>query len=114
FGEAGAIVTDNPRLQEKLRVLRDHGQVRKYHHRMVGWNCRMDGIQAAVLSVKLRHSESGNSRRRANALQYNQALEEIEEIVTPYEALYSRHVYHVETLTTKERYVSMYHREQTV
>jgi len=96
-------VTDNPRLQEKLRVLRDHGQVRKYHHRMVGWNCRMDGIQAAVLSVKLRHLESGNSRRRAHALQYNQALEEIEEIVTPYEALYSRHVYHVYAIRVQER-----------
>jgi dTDP-4-amino-4,6-dideoxygalactose transaminase len=95
FGEAGAIVTDNPRLQEKLRGLRDHGQVRKYHHSMVGWNCRMDGIQAAVLGVKLRHLESGNSRRRAHALQYNQALEAIEEILTPYEAPYSRHVYHV-------------------
>ena len=103
FGEAGAIVTDNPRLQEKLRVLRDHGQVRKYHHRMVGWNCRMDGIQAAVLSVKLRHLESGNSRRRAHALQYNQALEEIEEIVTPSEALYSRHVYHVYAIRVEER-----------
>jgi dTDP-4-amino-4,6-dideoxygalactose transaminase len=103
FGEAGAIVTDNPRLQEKLRVLRDHGQVRKYHHSMVGWNCRMDGIQAAVLSVKLRHLESGNSRRRAHALQYNQALEEIEEIVTPYEALYSRHVYHVYAIRVEER-----------
>ena len=103
FGEAGAIVTDNPGLQEKLRVLRDHGQVRKYHHSMVGWNCRMDGIQAAVLSVKLRHLERGNSRRRAHALQYNQALEEIEGIVTPYEALYSRHVYHVYAIRVEER-----------
>src|SRR5438046_8053593 len=98
FGEAGAIVTNNPRLQEKLRVLRDHGQVRKYHHSMVGWNCRMDGIQAAVLRVKLRHLESGNSRRRAHALQYNQALEEIEEIVTPSEDLSSRPVYHADAL----------------
>jgi dTDP-4-amino-4,6-dideoxygalactose transaminase len=103
FGEAGAIVTDNPELQEKLRVLRDHGQIRKYRHSMVGWNCRMDGIQAAVLSVKLRHLENGNSRRRAHALQYNRALEEIEEIVTPYEAPYSRHVYHVYAIRVEER-----------
>ena len=65
FGEAGAVVSDNFELQEKIRILRDHGQVRKYHHIMVGWNCRMDGIQAAVLSVKLKHLESGNSQRRA-------------------------------------------------
>ena len=61
FGEAGAVVTGNAELQEKIRILRDHGQVRKYHHTMIGWNCRMDGIQAAVLRVKLRHLERGNS-----------------------------------------------------
>jgi dTDP-4-amino-4,6-dideoxygalactose transaminase len=55
FGEAGAIVTCNDELQKKIRILRDHGQIRKYHHTMVGWNCRMDGIQAAVLRIKLRH-----------------------------------------------------------
>ena len=47
FGEAGAVVTNNFKLQEKIRMLRDHGQVRKYYHAMIGWNCRMDGIQAA-------------------------------------------------------------------
>jgi dTDP-4-amino-4,6-dideoxygalactose transaminase len=52
FGEAGAVVTNNSELRDKIRVLRDHGQVRKYHHTMIGWNCRMDGIQAAILSVK--------------------------------------------------------------
>src|SRR6202040_4092865 len=53
LGEAGAIITNDAELQEKVRILRDHGQVRKYHHDVIGWNCRMDGIQAAVLSVKL-------------------------------------------------------------
>src|SRR6266852_3746206 len=67
FGEAGAIVTNSSELQEKIRILRDHGQVRKYHHTMVGWNCRMDGIQGAVLSVKLRHLEKGNELRRSHA-----------------------------------------------
>src|SRR6266404_7050083 len=73
FGEAGAVVTDNVELQEKVRILRDHGQTRKYYHTMVGWNCRMDGIQAAVLSVKLQYLERGNLLRRVHALQYNQA-----------------------------------------
>src|SRR5438309_4234126 len=73
FGEAGAVVTDNVELQEKVRILRDHGQTRKYHHTLVGWNCRMDGIQAAVLRVKLQHLDTGNSLRRAHALQYREA-----------------------------------------
>ena len=68
FGEAGAVVTNDFKLQEKIRILRDHGQVRKYYHTMIGWNCRMDGIQAAVLSVKLQHLKRGNDLRRAHAL----------------------------------------------
>jgi dTDP-4-amino-4,6-dideoxygalactose transaminase len=103
FGEAGAIVTDNFALQEKIRILRDHGQVRKYRHTMIGWNCRMDGIQAAVLSVKLQHLESGNSLRCTHALQYNQALDGIDEVVTPFEAPYARHVYHIYAIRVQER-----------
>ena len=64
FGEAGAVVTNNDKLQEKIRILRDHGQIRKYHHTMVGWNGRMDGIQGAILRIKLRHLEKGNQLRR--------------------------------------------------
>ena len=103
FGEAGAVVTDNFELQEKIRILRDHGQVRKYRHTMIGWNCRMDGIQAAVLSVKLQHLESGNSLRRAHALLYNQAFETLDEVVTPFEAPYSRHVYHIYAIRVQAR-----------
>ena len=53
FGEAGAVVTDDEELAKKIKVLRDHGQPQKYHHDVIGWNGRMDGIQGAVLSVKL-------------------------------------------------------------
>src|SRR3979490_3180142 len=95
FGEAGAVVTNNPELQEKIRILRDHGQVRKYRHTMIGWNCRMDGIQAAVLSVKLRYLERGNQLRRSHAAHYNQALGDLEEVVTPAHAADVQHVYHV-------------------
>jgi dTDP-4-amino-4,6-dideoxygalactose transaminase len=103
FGEAGAVVTDNADLQEKIRILRDHGQVRKYHHTMIGWNCRMDGIQAAVLSVKLRYLERGNQLRRSHAAHYNQALGGIEEVVTPIQAAGVRHVYHVYAIRVQER-----------
>jgi dTDP-4-amino-4,6-dideoxygalactose transaminase len=103
FGEAGAVVTASSELQEKIRVLRDHGQIRKYHHTMVGWNCRMDGIQAAVLRIKLRHLEKGNELRRSHAAQYDRALEGLEEILTPYEDPYARHVYHIYAIRVRER-----------
>ena len=103
FGEAGAVVTNNFLLQEKVRMLRDHGQVRKYHHKMVGWNCRMDGIQAAVLSVKLPHLERGNELRRDHALQYDQAFQDAEDLVTPLKAAYAQHVYHIYAIRAQER-----------
>jgi dTDP-4-amino-4,6-dideoxygalactose transaminase len=103
FGEAGAVVTDNVELQEKMRILRDHGQVRKYRHTMIGWNCRMDGIQAAILSVKLQYLERGNLLRRVHALQYDRALHGVDEVVTPLEADYARHVYHIYAIRVQER-----------
>ena len=103
FGEAGAVVTDKPELQEKIRILRDHGQVKKYHHTMVGWNARMDGIQAAVLGVKLRHLDKGNELRRSHAAHYDHALQAIEELVMPTEASYARHVYHIYAIRIRER-----------
>ncbi len=103
LGEAGAIITNDAELQEKLRILRDHGQVHKYRHDVIGWNCRMDGIQAAVLSVKLPYLESGNSLRRTHALQYNRAFDGMGEVVTPFEAPYAQHVYHVYAIRVEER-----------
>jgi dTDP-4-amino-4,6-dideoxygalactose transaminase len=103
FGEAGAVVTDNSQLQDKIRVLRDHGQIRKYHHTMIGWNCRMDGIQGAVLRVKLRYLEKGNQLRRSHAAQYDEALADIEGVVTPTSADFAKHVYHVYAIRVADR-----------
>jgi dTDP-4-amino-4,6-dideoxygalactose transaminase len=103
FGEAGAIVTNNAELAEKLRAFRDHGQTRKYHHTMIGWNCRMDGIQAAVLKIKLRYLTEGNEKRRAHAAFYAKAFAGIEEITVPAEADYAKHVYHVYAIRVPER-----------
>src|SRR6266568_1791665 len=103
FGEAGAVATNDAELREKIEVLRDHGQTRKYYHTLVGWNCRMDGIQAAILSIKLRHLEEANLLRRERALQYNQAFAGIEGVATPFEAEYARHVYHVYAIRVQER-----------
>ena len=103
FGEAGAVVTNNSELAEKIRILRDHGQVRKYHHTLIGWNCRMDGIQGAVLSVKLRRLEDANRLRRAHATYYDGALCGIEQIDRPLQAAYARHVYHIYAIRTTHR-----------
>ncbi|MHA3774159.1 DegT/DnrJ/EryC1/StrS family aminotransferase [Verrucomicrobiota bacterium sgz303538] len=103
FGEAGALVTNDARLAESIRILRDHGQVRKYHHTMIGWNGRMDGIQGAVLNIKLRHLDKANERRRQHAEHYTAALRGLDEIVTPLEATHSRHVYHVYAIRVRER-----------
>ncbi len=76
WGEAGAVTTNDAVLADKIRVLRDHGQTRKYHHEVIGWNGRMDGIQAAVLSVKLKYLEENNRARGVAANAYrNLALE---------------------------------------
>ena len=103
FGEAGAVVTNDSALAEKIRVLRDHGQAKKYHHTMIGWNCRMDGIQAAVLRIKLRHLDRGNELRRQHAAFYSRALGQFEEVVVPAQADYAKHVFHVYALRVPAR-----------
>lgn len=103
FGEAGGVTTNDDVLQEKIRILRDHGQVRKYHHTMIGWNCRLDGIQAAVLSIKLRHLEKGNQLRRSHAAQYDLALRGAEGVITPFRDPSGQHVYHIYAIRVQER-----------
>jgi dTDP-4-amino-4,6-dideoxygalactose transaminase len=103
FGEAGAVVTNNAELQEKIRILRDHGQTRKYYHSMVGWNCRMDSIQAAVLKVKLQYLERANSLRRSHAAHYDRALGGVAEVITPARDSNCRHVFHIYAIRVKER-----------
>jgi dTDP-4-amino-4,6-dideoxygalactose transaminase len=103
FGEAGAVVTSNSELQEKIRVLRDHGQVRKYHHAVIGWNGRMDGIQAAILRVKLRYLEKGNQLRRSHAAHYDRAFGGVEGVVIPAKSASVQHVYHIYAIRVQER-----------
>ena len=74
FGEAGAVVTDDATLAAAVRKQRNHGQARRYHHDLLGFNYRMDGIQGAVLDVKLRHLDCWNSRRREHARAYDALL----------------------------------------
>lgn len=103
FGEAGAVVTDDSDLAEKIKVLRDHGQARKYVHSLIGWNARMDGIQGAVLSLKLKHLDAANAKRREHALLYDQLLGGLDEIILPSTADPNEHVYHIYAVRVNER-----------
>ena len=103
MGEAGAVVTNDPAVQEKIRVLRDHGQRAKYHHSHIGWNARMDGIQGAVLRVKLKELDRSNAARRSRARLYENHLGNRGDLITPKEAEYGTHVYHVYAVRVKGR-----------
>ena len=103
YGEAGAVTTDRDDVAEMVRMLRDHGQAKKYHHDHIGWNARMDGIQAAVLSVKLRHLDAWNERRRAHAATYKRRLGTATGIELPGTREDIRHVYHVYAVRVQHR-----------
>ncbi|MDL1958258.1 MAG: DegT/DnrJ/EryC1/StrS family aminotransferase [Deltaproteobacteria bacterium] len=103
YGEAGAVVTNNQELAKKIKTLRDHGQLEKYQHMMIGWNARMDGLQGAVLSVKLKHLSEWNEARRNNAKVYDKLLANIDGVVTPKEADYAKHVYHIYAIRIQNR-----------
>jgi dTDP-4-amino-4,6-dideoxygalactose transaminase len=103
YGEAGAVVTNNPEWANRIRMVRDHGQKSKYYHSVIGWNARMDGIQAAILSVKLRHLPQWNAARQRNAQRYNTLFKGMKEVMTPSEAKYAKHVYHLYVLRVKNR-----------
>jgi dTDP-4-amino-4,6-dideoxygalactose transaminase len=103
YGEAGAVVTQSSEMAAKMRMVRDHGQSKKYHHDVIGWNNRMDGIQGAILSAKLRHLSAWNEGRRKNAQLYTKLLRGVDGVVVPEEAPYARHIYHVYALRVRNR-----------
>jgi dTDP-4-amino-4,6-dideoxygalactose transaminase len=103
YGEAGAVVTNDENLANTMKMLRDHGQSKKYHHRAIGWNGRMDGIQGAILSVKLRYLKAANDARRRNALLYTELLKGIDGVGLPLEMDYARHVYHLYVIRVNDR-----------
>ena len=102
-GEAGACVTNDEALRAKMAMFREHGQAKKYYHDEIGWNGRMDGIQGAILSIKLKHLERWTEARRRHAESYNKAFANVHGVLTPREASYARHVYHLYVLRVKDR-----------
>jgi dTDP-4-amino-4,6-dideoxygalactose transaminase len=103
YGEGGAIVTNDDALAAKMRMFRDHGQAKKYYHDIIGWNARLDGIQGAVLNVKLKYLNSWNDARRKHAKDYTAGLSTVKDMILPLEADYARHVYHIYAIRVKDR-----------
>ncbi len=103
WGEAGAVTTNDAALREKVTMFREHGQKKKYYHDVVGWNGRMDGIQAAVLSVKLKYLEAANNQRRRAAALYNQLLAGTPGVILPVEAAYGQSIYHIYAVRVAHR-----------
>jgi dTDP-4-amino-4,6-dideoxygalactose transaminase len=101
-GEGGIVVTSNPKYAETVRMLRDWGQSKKYHHVLRGYNYRMEGLQGAILRVKLRHLDAWTDKRRSRAAEYNRFLRE-SDVERPQEMPYARHVYHIYAVRTRDR-----------
>jgi dTDP-4-amino-4,6-dideoxygalactose transaminase len=102
YGDAGMVVTADARLAEELRVLRNHGSRARYHHHVIGYNCRLDDMQAAVLRVKLKHLDRLNALRREKAQGYNRRLAG-RGLVLPAEHGQGLHVYHQYTVRSPQR-----------
>ncbi len=95
YGEGGAVATNDDELFKKFKLLREHGQSQKYYHDSYGHNYRMEGIQGAVLNVKLKYLNNWTNGRRRAAAKYNELLSGLDSIILPKEMDYAKHVYHL-------------------
>lgn len=103
YGDGGMMVTQDDKLAERLRRLRTHGGLKTYYHDEVGFNSRLDTLQAAVLRAKLPHLESWSEQRRANAAYYSEALADVPEIVTPFIDPLNTSIFNQYTLRAQRR-----------
>jgi dTDP-4-amino-4,6-dideoxygalactose transaminase len=102
-GEAGAVTTNDEGVARTIRMLREHGQAKKYFHDLEGYNGRLDAIQAAFLRIKLRRLDEWTKQRRAAARRYGELLQGIPDVVAPYEPETSRGVYHLYVVRNSQR-----------
>lgn len=103
YGDGGLIVTGDVKIAERLRIMRNCGQQEKYRHVLVGFNHRLDSLQAAVLRVKLPHLDSWNEKRRLAAHAYNERLKDAPGIVIPFEGEERTHVFHLYVIQHPQR-----------
>src|ERR1017187_8256817 len=103
-GEAGAVTTNDPEVAQRIRMIRDHGQSRKYYHRIEGYNGRLDAIQAGILQVKLRFLSEWNTERRKRASDYQELLAEAsDQVILPHDPSWANAVYHLYVIRSEER-----------
>ncbi len=102
-GEGGAVTTNDPAIAQKVRMLRDHGQSKKYYHEVEGYNGRLDSIQCGMLRVKLRHLDEWTAGRREAAARYRELLGDAPGITIPYEPDWSKAVYHLYIVRIADR-----------
>ncbi|NOX48687.1 MAG: DegT/DnrJ/EryC1/StrS family aminotransferase [Chlorobi bacterium] len=103
YGDAGAIVTNNDKVAKKARMFANHGRVSKYDHEFEGVNSRMDGIQGAILDIKLKYLAGWVEKRREVANHYDKLLKDVPEIILPFVNTKSKHVYHLYVIRTPQR-----------
>ncbi len=103
YGDAGAVATNDEKLAEKVRMLANHGRLEKYEHQIEGYNSRLDTIQAAILSVKLRHLDEWIKRRQYHASHFDDLLHGHGNIITPAVRRKSAHVYHLYVVRVDNR-----------
>jgi dTDP-4-amino-4,6-dideoxygalactose transaminase len=102
-GEGGAVTTNDADVARTIKMLRDHGQVKKYYHDIEGYNGRLDAIQCAILHTKLPHLSAWNNQRRDLAAAYNRMLAEGQSLTIPFEPSWSRAVYHLYVIRVSDR-----------
>ena len=102
YGDGGMVITNNAQLAEKIRVLRVHGAKPKYYHSLIGVNSRLDALQAAVLSVKLKYLDGWSKTRRQNAENYNHLFADTD-VVTPYVEPHNYHIYNQYIIRVSKR-----------
>jgi dTDP-4-amino-4,6-dideoxygalactose transaminase len=103
YGDAGCIITSNDELSEKVRMFANHGAIKKHEHVIEGINSRLDGLQAAILNVKLKHINAWTTKRILNASYYDEKLKDIPEIILPKVRDDSKHSFHLYVVKVKER-----------
>lgn len=109
YGDGGGLTTNDAELKAKIEAFRNYGSPKKYHHPVVGWNSRLDTVQAAVLSAKLPHLDTYNSKRYDAAVKYNRLLEGVGDLVLPQIPEKGSHVFHLYVVRTKRREELMNH-----
>ena len=101
YGDGGALFTNNDKLAKKISMIANHGQSKKYHHKVIGCNSRLDALQASILNIKLKYLDTYNLNRSKAAQIYTNGLSEIKDLETPILETFSSHVFHQYTLKVK-------------